>query len=710
MHAPTYFLGLLAVLQVSAVPLFSREASTVPAYHQPEAASIDLSMSFPTLATRDGAPTIDTLSAAAIDALAASLKISKDQIKVSFAHTSTNGGTHHLHLFQVVNGVEIANAVANVNLTPDGKPYSVYSSFTTSPVQSSVAKSAEITADVAVLKFAQAKGLATPDRLKVTQTGDKYVVAGAPFAAQNIKASKKFYRKGEELIACWDLSIDMGHTWQNAFVSIATGEVVGVSDWSSDFSDATYSAVSQNSQAPVNSQLTTLQNPWNLNASPNGWHVIKGTEYTETYGNNVAAASNPDGPSSQTNSDVLALSRPSSSSLNFNYNLDDTLDAMNPTNINAAVINMFVAVNTMHDFLYNYGFTENAANFQFDNMGKGGVEGDGVLATCEDMYNTDSQSRNNANFMTPADGESGRMRMYVFDVTNPTRDGALDNSVVYHEYGHGLSNRLTGGGSNPNCLGDTLSGGMGEGWSDNWAVVLTLPESATRNTDLDMGRYVLGGNKGIRAYPYSTSLSTNPHKYSELQTTSEVHDVGEIWCTMLYEVLWNMVDVSGWVAPSQLLTGFISGKGNADFTSVVIQGMKNQPCNPNFIQAHDAILDADQTLFGGKYSCAIWKGFAKRGLGTNAANGGSYTDSFDIPSTCSGGAATTTTKVATTTKAVTTTGASSCAHDICTSGVKLSSACGSCAAQICSADSYCCTNTWDSVCVDEVASICGQTC
>ncbi|KAJ3230008.1 Fungalysin/Thermolysin Extracellular metalloproteinase 5 [Chytriomyces hyalinus] len=723
MHAPTFFLGLLAVcssLQVNAVPLFAREATTVPAYHQPEAASIDLSLNFPTLATRDGVANIDSLSAAAIDALAASLKISKDQIKVSSAHTSTNGGTHHLNFVQVVNGVEVANAVANINLTPDGKPYSVYSSFTTGQAASSLVKSAEITADVAVLKFAQAKGLATPDRLTVKQTGDKFVVSGAPFAAQNIKASKKFYRKGEELIACWDLSIDLGHTWQNAFVSIATGEIVGVSDWSSHFSDATYSAVGQNSQAPVNSQLTVLKNPWNLNASPNGWHVIKGVERKDLYGNNVAAASNPNGPSTQTNAQVLALPRPSNSALTFNYALNDGLDAMNPTNINAAVTNMFVATNTAHDFFYNYGFTENAGNFQFDNLGKGGVEGDGVLATCQDMYNTDPQSRNNANFLTPADGQNGRMRMYVFDVTSPTRDGAFDNSVVYHEYGHGLSNRLTGGASNPNCLGSSLSGGMGEGWSDVWAVVLTLPATATRNTDIDMGRYVLGSNKGIRTYPYSTSLTTNPHKYSELKTTSEVHDVGEIWCSMLYEVLWNMVDVSGWVAPSQLLTGFISGKGNADFTSVVIQGMKNQPCSPNFIQARDAIIAADKTLFGGKYACAIWKGFAKRGLGSLAVNGGSYTNSFDIPSTCSGTAASTTTakastatttKAATTTsKAATTTAASTCAHSICSTGIKLTSTCSSCAAKICAADSYCCNNSWDSTCVGEVASICGLAC
>ena len=45
----------------------------------------------------------------------------------------------------------------------------------------------------------------------------------------------------------------------------------------------------------------------------------------------------------------------------------------------------------------------------------------------------------------------------------------------------------------------------------------------------------------------------------------------------------------------------------------------SQPCNPNFIQARDAILDADKALTGGQNACEIWKGFAKRGLGEEAS-------------------------------------------------------------------------------------------
>jgi hypothetical protein len=55
-------------------------------------------------------------------------------------------------------------------------------------------------------------------------------------------------------------------------------------------------------------------------------------------------------------------------------------------------------------------------------------------------------------------------------------------------------------------------------------------------------------------------------------------------------------------------------------------------------------------------------------------------------------------------------GGGTCAHSICSSGTKLSSSCDSCAANICSLDSYCCAVKWDSQCVGEVSSICGESC
>ena len=55
-------------------------------------------------------------------------------------------------------------------------------------------------------------------------------------------------------------------------------------------------------------------------------------------------------------------------------------------------------------------------------------------------------------------------------------------------------------------------------------------------------------------------------------------------------------------------------------------------------------------------------------------------------------------------------GGTTCSHAICSTGTKLVTGCDPCATKVCAADSYCCNNKWDSVCVSEVGSVCGQTC
>jgi extracellular elastinolytic metalloproteinase len=53
------------------------------------------------------------------------------------------------------------------------------------------------------------------------------------------------------------------------------------------------------------------------------------------------------------------------------------------------------------------------------------------------------------------------------------------------------------------------------------------------------------------------------------------------------------------------------------------------------VQARDAIIDADTALTGGVNKCDIWKGFAKRGLGTGAKySSSSRTASTAVPAGC----------------------------------------------------------------------------
>ncbi|MBK8237755.1 MAG: hypothetical protein IPK74_19665 [Deltaproteobacteria bacterium] len=55
-------------------------------------------------------------------------------------------------------------------------------------------------------------------------------------------------------------------------------------------------------------------------------------------------------------------------------------------------------------------------------------------------------------------------------------------------------------------------------------------------------------------------------------------------------------------------------------------------------------------------------------------------------------------------------GGGSCDHDVCTAGGPLTPECGSCAATICNLDDFCCSNSWDDVCVGHVEENCAGGC
>ena len=216
-------------------------------------------------------------------------------------------------------------------------------------------------------------------------------------------------------------------------------------------------------------------------------------------------------------------------------------------------------------------------------------------------------------------------------VSTPALDGDLDNGIVVHEYGHGVSNRLTGGPANSSCLSNAEQGG--EGWSDYLALMMTTDWASAQLSDgpnaRPVGNYASGrpatGN-GIRRYPYSTSLTTNPLTYANVATNPEVHAIGEVWCATLWDMTWAIIQQRGNIQPN-LFNGAANG-GNNVALQLVMQGMKLQPCGPGFLDARDAILKADSVLYQGLYQSTIWAAFARRGMGYSASQGssGSATD------------------------------------------------------------------------------------
>jgi extracellular elastinolytic metalloproteinase len=151
--------------------------------------------------------------------------------------------------------------------------------------------------------------------------------------------------------------------------------------------------------------------------------------------------------------------------------------------------------------------------------------------------------------------------------------------------------------------------------------------------EVPIGWYVLGNNAtgpGIRDYPYSTNMSTNPHLYSNLNHLWEAHEIGEVWATMLFELYWALVEKHGFTPNWDNAS---SKKGNIIAMQLLIGGLALQPCNPKFLDARDAILLADNHYYNGANKCEIWKSFAKRGLGIDAVQS-KHVDGFGIPHKC----------------------------------------------------------------------------
>ena len=365
----------------------------------------------------------------------------------------------------------------------------------------------------------------------------------------------------------------------------------------------------------------------------NGWHNDGTTDYTNTRGNNAWAKEDL----AADNETTIGTS-PTSATLDFNFPYTQAVNTA-AGNLDAAITNIFYWNNVMHDILWRYGFDEPSGNFQKDNLAKGGAGNDFVFADAQDGSGT-----NNANFSAPVDGTNGRMQMFIWsNAGSPTYqpDSDFDNGVIAHEYGHGWSIRLTGGPANSSCLQNAEQGG--EGWSDyaalmtttNWATLTATLDSA--NIPRGIGTYAIGQpttGGGIRPFRYSYDKTNinNAVTYGGVQnviTFSQPHGIGSIWATMLWDMTWEIILQDGLIGANNIYdvpANIANYRGNIAAMKLVNEGLRLQACSPSFVQARDAIFQADQLLFNGRYRCAIGKAFARRGLGYLASTGATSND------------------------------------------------------------------------------------
>ncbi|MCH2225393.1 MAG: T9SS-dependent M36 family metallopeptidase [Crocinitomicaceae bacterium] len=214
-------------------------------------------------------------------------------------------------------------------------------------------------------------------------------------------------------------------------------------------------------------------------------------------------------------------------------------------------------------------------------------------------------------------------------------DGDFDNGIIAHEYGHGISTRLTGGGDNSNCLFNEEQ--MGEGWSDWFGLMLTIEPGDQAEDVRGIGTFATNepttGN-GIRPAPYSTDFAINDFTYdatNDVGSISQPHGIGFVWCSMLWDLTWALIDQYGYDSDVYTGTG-----GNNIAMNLVINGLKLQACSPGFVDGRDAILLADEMLYNGANECLIWEVFANRGLGYSADQGDpddrtDQLEAFDLP-------------------------------------------------------------------------------
>lgn len=237
---------------------------------------------------------------------------------------------------------------------------------------------------------------------------------------------------------------------------------------------------------------------------------------------------------------------------------------------------------------------------------------------------------------------AGNVNITLKEADLVPRDANLDNGVIAHEYGHGLSNRTTG--TSVGCLNTNADNEqMGEGWSDFLALMFTMKPTDNASVPRGIGTYLSfqpTSGVGIRPAQYSPDPAINDYTYGDtngmvINGSPDVHSIGFIWASILWDLHWKYVEKYGF---NNDLTAD-SNSGSARVFQLVLDGLKLQGCLPTFIMGRDGILAADQASTNGANKCLIWNVFAKRGVGVNASAGSKtnindQVEDFTVPAEC----------------------------------------------------------------------------
>jgi hypothetical protein len=191
----------------------------------------------------------------------------------------------------------------------------------------------------------------------------------------------------------------------------------------------------------------------------------------------------------------------------------------------------------------------------------------------------------------------GPVTARMFRLSGIERDSALDNTIIAHEWGHYLHNRLA------DC-GVAQCAAMSEGWGDFLALHTIARSGDNLNGTFALATYSTGAFDpnsayfGIRRVPYSVDFTRNALTFKHITDgvslpavpmlpggpNSEVHNAGEVWGSMMWQGYVALQKARG---PRESFDDV--RRRMADY---VVTGLKITPRDATFTEQRDAILSA----------------------------------------------------------------------------------------------------------------------
>jgi hypothetical protein len=328
--------------------------------------------------------------------------------------------------------------------------------------------------------------------------------------------------------------------------------------------------------------------------------------------------------------------------------------------IDAATVNLFAMHNRMHDWTFHLGFDEEHWNAQeapggrtrqsWNPAGPSVANGDQLIGNAQASAISGGfptySGRDNANMSTQPDGQNSTTNMFLWQSLAgafyaPCVDGDYDMSVIGHEFGHMVENRMISKGArraghHAGAMGESFGDLNGMEYLNEYGVVPVSGENPYA-----VGPYVTSNpDRGIRNYgmnyayagdaprperaPRASGLNFSDIGYDFVG--AQVHADGEIWSATNFDIRRLLIAKYGFGSRSRQIE-CADGKrppqecpGNRRWMQLYYDAMVLMPPpRPSMIDARNAVLAADMARFGGANQSELWYAFATRGFGESAA-------------------------------------------------------------------------------------------